>query len=131
MPRSMHLHTEIYPNLKTISEFTGAKPVLGPNCKKPYIIYIWCHTVRTQNGLSYCVWIIQNVHEKSFIYASRDDWVSCNQTLGCLRLYEDIRVSRVQPRINANEILLQHNFMFLLDIKGSQKRIATYNFYII
>ena len=37
MPRSMHLHTEIYPNLKTISEFTGDKPVFGPNCKIPYI----------------------------------------------------------------------------------------------
>ena len=40
----------------------------------------------------------------SFIYASRDNWVSCNQTLGCLRLYEDSRVSRAQSRINAYEI---------------------------
>ena len=44
MPRSMHLHTEIYPNLKSISEF--------------FKMYM------------------------KFILASRDNWVSCNQTLG-------------------------------------------------
>ena len=69
MLRSMHLHTEIYPNLKSIYEFM----------KSP----------------------------DSFILASRDNWVSCNQTLDCLRLYEDSRVSQAQPRINAYEILLQ------------------------
>ena len=47
----------------------------------------------------------------SFILASRDNWVSCNQTLGCLRLYGDSRVSRAQPRINAYEILLQHDWL--------------------
>ena len=65
MPRSMHLHTEIYPNLKRISS----------------------------------------------ILASRDNWVSCNQTFGCLRLYGDSRVSRAQPRINVYEILLQHDWL--------------------
>ena len=41
------------------------------------------------------------------------DWVSCNQTLGCLRLYGDSRVSRAQSRINADEILLQHDWLFI------------------
>ena len=40
------------------------------------------------------IWIIQNVHEKSRF--SCDNWVSCNQTLGCRRLYGDSRVSRAQ-----------------------------------
>ena len=31
--------------------------------------------------------------------------MACNQTLGCLRLYGDSRVSRAQPRINAYELL--------------------------
>ena len=97
MPLSMHLHTEIYPNLKRISEFF-----------KMYMKSL-----------------------KSFILAPRDNRVSCNQTLGCLRLYGDSRVSRVQPRINAFEILLQHNWLlFFLDIIDSQKHIATYNFHI-
>ena len=49
--------------------------------------------------------IIQNVHANfRFILASRDNWVSCNQTLCCLRLNGDGRVSSVQPRNNANEI---------------------------
>ena len=47
----------------------------------------------------------------SFILALRDNWVSCNQTLGCLRLYGDSRVSRAQSRINAYEILLQHDWL--------------------
>ena len=67
MPRSMHLHTEIFPNLKSISE----------------LFKIYMKSLDT------------------FILASRDNWVSCNQTLGCLHLYGDIRVSRAQPRINA------------------------------
>ena len=54
MPRSMHLHTEIYPNLKSISELF-----------KMYMKSL-----------------------DSFILASRDNWVSCNQTLGCLRFTE-------------------------------------------
>ena len=68
-PRHAFIHTEIYPNLKSISESF-----------KMYIIY---------------------------------EWVSCNQTLGCLRLYGDSRVSRAQPRINAYEILLQHDWLLL------------------
>ena len=32
----------------------------------------------------------------SFILASRDNWVSCNQTLGCLHLYGDRRVLHEQ-----------------------------------
>ena len=80
------------------------------------------------------IWIFQNVHEKSqFFYISitRDNRVSCNQTLGCLRPYGDSWVSRAQPRINAFEILLQHNWLlFFLDIIDSQKHIATYNFHI-
>ena len=63
--------------------------------------------------------------------ASSDNWVSCNQTFGCLRLYGDSWVSRAQPRINAYEILLQHDWLlFILDIIGSQKHIATYNFHV-
>ena len=77
MPRSMHLHTEIYPNLKSISEL--------------YKIYM--------KSLD------------SFMLASRDNLVSCNKTLGCPRLYGDSRVSPAQPRINAYEILLQHDWL--------------------
>ena len=48
------------------------------------------------------IWIIQNLKSlDSFILASRDNWVSCKQKLGCLRLYGYSRVSRAQPRINA------------------------------
>ena len=72
MSRSMHLHKEIYPNLKSISEF--------------FKMYI--------KSLDSC------------ILASRDNGVSCNQTLGCIRLYGDSRFSRTQPRINAYELLL-------------------------
>ena len=50
-------------------------------------------------------------HLDSFILASHDKGVSCNQTLGCLRLYGDSRVSRAQPRINAYEIMLQHDWL--------------------
>ena len=77
MPQSMHLHTEIYPNLKSISE------LLKKNTKSL----------------------------DSFILASHVNRVSCNQTLGCLRLYGDSRVSRAQPRINAYEIFLQHDWL--------------------
>ena len=77
MPRSMHLHTGIYPNLKSISEFF-----------KMYMKSLDC-----------------------FILAPRDNGVSCSQTLGCLRLYGDSRVSRAQPRINAYELLLQHDWL--------------------
>ena len=56
------------------------------------------------------------------------NWVSCNQTLGCLRLYGDSRVSRAQPRIIAAAWLAVY---FFLDKIGSQKRIGTYNFHII
>ena len=77
MPRMIHVHTEIYPNLKNISEL--------------FKMY-----TKSLN---------------SFILASRDNGVSCSQTLGCLRLYGDIRVSRSQSRINAYEILLQHDWL--------------------
>ena len=33
--------------------------------------------------------------------------------LGCLRLYGDNRVSRAQPRINAYDVLLQHNWLLV------------------
>ena len=67
----------------------------------------------------------------SFILSSRNNWVSCNQTLGCLRLYGDNRVSRAQLSINVYEILVQHHrLLFLLDIIGLQKHIPTYNFHI-
>ena len=62
MPRSMHLHTEIYPNLKYLSELF-----------KMYMKSLDSIT-RQFNG------------------------VSCNQTLGCLRLYGNSRVSPAQPR---------------------------------
>ena len=56
------------------------------------------------------IWIIQNLESLgSFILLLA--WVSWNQTLGCLRLDGDSRVSRAQPRINAYEILLQHNWL--------------------
>ena len=92
MPRRIHLHvhTKIYPNLKSISE------LFKMNMKSL----------------------------DSFTLASRDD----NQTLGCLHLYGDRRISRAQRRINAYEILLQHYWLlFFLDIIGSQKLIPTYN----
>jgi len=46
-----------------------------------------------------------------FILAPRDNGVSCSQTLGCPRLYGDSQVSRAQPRINAYELLLQHDWL--------------------
>ena len=36
-----------------------------------------------------------------------------NQTLDCLRLYGDSRVARAQSRINAYEILLQHDWLLI------------------
>ena len=63
----MHLHTEINPNLKSISE----------------LLRMYMKSF------------------DSFILASRDNLVSCNHTIGCLRLYGDSRVSRAQPRIIA------------------------------
>ena len=47
----------------------------------------------------------------SFILASRYNWVSCNQTLSYLGLHGNSRVSRVQPPINAYEILLQYDWL--------------------
>ena len=73
----MHLHTEIYPNLKSL-----------PELFKMYMKIF-----------------------DSFILASRDNRVSCNQTLDCLRLYGEHRVSRAQPRFNTYEILLQHDWL--------------------
>ena len=64
----MHLHTEIYANIKSIFE------LFKMNMKSL----------------------------DSFILA----------TLGYLRLYGDSRDSRAQPRINAYEILLQHDWLF-------------------
>ena len=87
----MHLHTEIYPNLKSISE-------------------------------------LFKMYMKS-ILASRDNWVSRNQTLGCLRLYGESRVSQAQPRISAYEILLQYDWLLFFSrhsLIGSQKHTATY-----
>ena len=55
------------------------------------------------------IWFIQNVHEKSRFL--RDSWVSCNQTLGWLRLYGDSRDSRAQTRINAYDKFLQHDWL--------------------
>ena len=68
------------------------------------------------------IWIIQKLKSlDSFILTSRDNWVSCNQTLGCLRLYGDSRVSQTQPRINAYEILLQHDWLLVF---SRQNRFA-------
>ena len=47
--------------------------------------------------------------------------MSCNQTLGCLRLYGDSRVSRAQPRINSYEILLQYDWLLIF---SRQNRFA-------
>ena len=47
----------------------------------------------------------------SLILASCDNGASCSQTLGCFRLYEDSRVSPAKLRINAYEILLQHDWL--------------------
>ena len=63
------------------------------------------------------------------ILASRDNWVSRNQTLGCLRLYGESRVSQAQPRISAYEILLQYDWLLFFSRHsriGSQKHTATY-----
>ena len=46
---------------------------------------------------------------------------SCNQALGCLRLYGNSRVSPAQPRINAYEILLQHDWLLIF---SRQNRLA-------
>ena len=45
----------------------------------------------------------------------------CNQTLGCLRLYGDSRVSQTQPRINDYELLLQHDWLLVF---SRQNRFA-------
>ena len=74
-PRTMHFHSEIYPNLKSILFKMNMKSL------------------------------------DTFILASRENWVSCNQILGCLHLYGDSRFSRAQSRINAYEILLQHDWL--------------------
>ena len=63
----------------------------------------------------------------SFNLASRDNWVSCKQTLGCLRLYGDIRVARAY---SLTSMLMRYccsiiGCNFFLDIIGSQKHIAT------
>ena len=59
------------------------------------------------------IWIIQKYMKSldSFILTSRDNWVACNQTLGCLRLYGDSQV--LERSINAYEILLQHDWLCL------------------
>ena len=44
--------------------------------------------------------------------------------------YGDSHVSPAQPHINAYEIFLQHDWLLFLDIIGSQKQLATYNFHI-
>ena len=36
------------------------------------------------------------------------------ESLGCLRLYGDSRVSRAQPRINAYEISLRHDWLLFV-----------------
>ena len=78
MPLSMYLYTEIFPNLKSISDSF-----------KMYMKSL-----------------------DSFILQSRDNGVLCNQTLGCLRLYGE-------SRINAYEILLQHDWLLLIFIFAS------------
>ena len=77
LEQGQSLHTEIFPNLKSISELfkMGMKSL------------------------------------DSFILASRDNWIACNQTLGGLRLYRDSRVSQAQSRNNAYEILLQYDWL--------------------
>ena len=52
---------------------------------------------------------------------SLDSFESRATTLGCLRLYGDSRVSQTQPRINAYEILLQHDWLFVF---SRQNRFA-------
>ena len=78
----------------------------------------WCPEVCIYTQKSTPIWKLYMNYSKCtwkvsifFILASRDNWVSCNQTLGCLRLYGDSRVSRAQPRINAYEILLQYDWL--------------------
>ena len=83
------------------------------------------------NIFAYCLnfIILKSISKKSrfFILASRDNWVSCNQTLGCLRLYGDSQVSRAQPRINANEILLQHDWLLVFFFWGGGGGIMFWN----
>ena len=78
----------------------------------------WCPDVCIYTQKSTRIWKVYLNDSKmymnsldSYILASRDNGVSCNQTLGCLRLYGESRVSRAQPRINAYEILLQHDWL--------------------
>ena len=55
------------------------------------------NTIKTPDSRVY------NIYTTTFIIIAKniDLTASCNQTLGCLRLYGNNRVSRAQPRINA------------------------------
>ena len=68
-PKHAFIHTENYPNLKSISESF-----------KMYIMSRFFYTIESR---------------------------------ATIRLYGDSRVSRAQPRINAYEILLQHDWLFI------------------
>ena len=61
----------------------------------------WCPEVCIYAQKSTRIWkVYLNYSKRTWkVLASRDNWVSCNQTLGCLRLYGDSQVSRAQPRI--------------------------------
>ena len=91
MLRSMHLCTEIYPNLK-----------------------------------------IQNVHVQVSILLYKHHAIieSPATRHTAVSAYGNSRVSPGQPHINAYEIFLQHDWLLFLDIIGSQKQLATYNFHI-
>ena len=58
------------------------------------------------------IWMKKSEKSRFFyISITRQLSLYCNQTLGCLRLYGDSRVSRAQPGINAYEILLQRDWL--------------------
>ena len=59
------------------------------------------------------IWIFKNVHESldSFILASRDNWSRATRHSAVSAFTENSRVSWAQPRINAYEILLQHDWL--------------------
>ena len=71
----------------------------------------WCPDVCIYPQKSIWIW-------KVYLNFSKCTWkvsilLYSNQTLGCLRLYGDSRVSPAQPRINAYEILLQYYWLLI------------------
>ena len=88
----------------------------------------WCPElcIYTQKSTRLCKVYLNYSQCTWNILASRDNGVSCNQALGCLRLYGDSRVSRAQPRINTYEILLQHDWLLFFSRHNRFAETHTY-----